>query len=298
MQNGVIIYLSRERDASFLYHSLYLLFKNFNAEHKYPIVVFHDDIQKTTISRILLMINQNFGFVPNIRFEHLTFEFPSHISKDPSAYKVPLSQFPIGYRHMCRFHSGEIYKHPSLSQYDWYMRLDSDSFILSPIKGDVFETMSQKNYEYAYMETTIKEPEFVVEGLWQSTKDFMKANSITPKSLNDKLENGEWGNDMFYTNFELAKFSLFRSEEYMKYYDWIDKTGNIYYNRWGDAPIHWLGVHMFTDNEKIWCIQDITYQHGSIVRNASCMDQNCINYLPEIFKKWASESYNTRKNNV
>jgi hypothetical protein len=92
---------------------------------------------------------------------------------------------------------------------------------------------------------------------------------IIPKSLTKHLKQNEWALDMFYTNFEIAKFSFFRSKNYMSYYNSLDQTGNIYYRRWGDAPIHWLGVHMFLPDTSIWCIKDITYQHGSWVRNIS-----------------------------
>jgi hypothetical protein len=269
MQNGVIIYLSRERDVGLLYHSLVLLYKNFNSEYKYPVVVFHDDIQRTTLAQLLGALNQSLGFVPNIKFEILKFELPPHISADPSLYNPPLTQFGMGYRHMCRLHSGELYKHPSLLQYDWYWRLDSDSFILSEIKHDVFDHMVEKGYEYAYVSEYEKDEEFVVSGLWDTTKKFMKENNVTPVSLANKLKQNEWALDMFYTNFEIAKFSFFRSKEYMSYYNYLDQTGNIYYRRWGDAPIHWLGVHMFLPDANIWCIKNITYQHGSWVRNIS-----------------------------
>lgn len=289
MKNGIIIYMSRQRDVPLLFHSLYLLYKNFNAKYKYPVIVFHDDIQMITRSQILLELNKAFGFVPNIKFEELIFKFPDHVSQDPSLYTVSLSQFPIGYRHMCRFHSGEIYRHSSLMQYDWYMRLDSDSFILSPVDFDIFDHMEENGYEYSYMETEIDEPQFVVEELWDTTKRFIAENRISMEYLNSRLKNGEWDNTMFYTNFEAAKFSLFRGD-YMKYYEFLDKTGNMYYKRWGDAPIHWLGVRMFLPDDKIWCVKNIAYQHGSFIRNAKCINPSDINYLPNAFKQWAIDA--------
>lgn len=52
--------------------------------------------------------------------------------------------FSIGYRHMCRFFSGEIYKHPALEEYDYYMRLDRDSLFLSEVDFDCFALMRKK----------------------------------------------------------------------------------------------------------------------------------------------------------
>lgn len=295
MKNAVIIYLSREKDINILYHSLLLLHKNFNSKYKYPIVVLHDDILKTTISQLLLALNKQLGYIPNIKFEILNFALPSHISTDPSLYNPPLTQFGMGYRHMCRLHSGELYKHESLLQYDWYWRLDSDSFILSEISYDPFDVMAQKGYEYSYLSEYEKDESFVVTGLWDTTKQFISNNNIKPVSLNDKLKNGEWNLDMFYTNFEIAKFSFFRGEEYMSYYNELDKTGNLFYKRWGDAPIHWLGVHMFLPENKIWCIKDICYQHGSWVRNTEYANSESISITPEPYKSWVVSEINKTK---
>ncbi len=44
---------------------------------------------------------------------------------------------------MCRFFCGEIYKHESIKKYDWYMRLDSDSYIHFLIKYDISNFMEK-----------------------------------------------------------------------------------------------------------------------------------------------------------
>jgi hypothetical protein len=147
--------------------------------------------------------------------------------------------------------------------------------------------MVEKGYEYAYVSEYEKDEEFVVSGLWDTTKKFMKEYNVTPVSLANKLKQNEWALDMFYTNFEIAKFSFFRSKEYMSYYNYLDQTGNIYYRRWGDAPIHWLGVHMFLPDANIWCIKNITYQHGSWMKNTQFVDMNSVAMEPEPFKAWA-----------
>ena len=287
MKNGVIVYMSREEDCGLLYSSILLLYKNFNSKYRYPIVVFHDNITKMTVSKILVSLYNELGFVPKIQWEFLRFEHPDHVSTDEKMYDPPLSRFWMGYRHMCRFQSGEIYKHPALMNYDWYWRLDSDSFILSEINYDVFEYMDKNEYEYAFLKEYRKDCGFVTVNLWETTKKFMRENSITPLSLNDKLKNGDWECDIFYTNFEIAKFSFFRGSEYTSYYNYLDSTGMIYYNRWGDAPIHWLGVHMFLPDSKIWRVEDISYLHKDWARNTKYMNESSLRFVPEPFKSVA-----------
>jgi len=287
MQNGVIVYLSRERDVGLLYHSLLLLYKNFNNNYRYPVVVFHDDIQKTTVSQLFGALNAQLGFVPQIKFEVLKFEMPSHISSDPALYDPPLTQFGMGYRHMCRLHSGEIYKHPALLQYDWYWRLDSDSFILSPIKYDVFQRMADRGYEYAYLAEYEKEASFVAKGLWDTTKKFISENK-------ERLvcSDFDWNLELYNTNFEIVDMDFFRSEGYQDYFRYLDNTNNIFYHRWGDHAIRYLGMKMFMDPNRVWEVKDFCYQHGGDVKNAELMNMNSVNSEPEPFKNAAMSAYN------
>jgi len=276
-RNAVIIYMSRMRDVPLLFRSLSLLCLNFKHIKDYPIVVFHDDIDKGTISNLMVELHRNYGFIPQLKFEPLIFEKPSWISDDPSAYSVSLNEFWMGYRHMCRFHSGGIYRDPRLQKYDYYWRLDSDSYIYSPIEYDPFEYMEKGGFEYAYMCDEIEELPRVVENLWEETERFMQKNRIKVNPyLQSRLIDGKWNYEMFYTNFEIAKFSFFRSKEYMSYFDHLDETGNIYYKRWGDAPIHWLGVRMFMDVSKVWAVKDITYHHNNWIKNLNASHNKTI----------------------
>lgn len=264
--------MSRMRDVPLLYRSLSMLCWNFKFIKEYPIVVFHDDIDKPTISNLLVELHKTVGFIPNIKFEYLRFEMPDWVSTDPKDYTVSLDEFWMGYRHMCRFHSGGIYKDERLAKYDYYLRLDSDSYIYSPINYDPFERMKSNGYEYGYMCDEDGEVPRVAEGLWETTVEFMNKNSIPiSQSLKSRLVDGSWGYNLFYTNFEIAKFSFFRSPQYMAYFEHLDKTGNIYYKRWGDAPIHWLGVRMLMEPEKVWAVKDITYQHNRWIKNLSAL---------------------------
>lgn len=266
-QNAVIVYMSCTRDLPLLFRSLVLLCKNFSRVNDYPIVIFHDDISKTDMSQLFVALHREVGFIPSIKFEILEFKMPDGVSTDPSMYTVPLSQFWMGYRHMCRFHAGQIYRDERLLRYDWYWRLDSDSYMLSPIPYDPFERMAQSGYEYAYMCDEDKDVRECAVGMWDSTKEFMQKHGISSPSLESRLVNGEWDLSNFYDNFEIAKFSFFRSERYMAYFDHMDATKNFYYRRWGDHNMHWLGVRMLMDDSKVWAVKDMAYQHNNWVKN-------------------------------
>ena len=138
MENAAIVYMTRKNDLWIFKHSINFLYSNFNKEANYPVIVFYDDLTKPDIANLLTEFSIAFGYMPNIKFEKLEFTLPEGISEDPARYTLPLTQFRMGYRHMCRFYGGQIFNHPALAKYKWYMRLDSDSFILSKISRDPF----------------------------------------------------------------------------------------------------------------------------------------------------------------
>lgn len=55
----------------------------------------------------------------------------------------------------------------------------------------------------------------------------------------------------FWSNFELADFSFFRSKKYQDYFEYLDRAGGFFYERWGDAPVHSLAVGIFLKPEQV-----------------------------------------------
>ena len=172
------------------------------------------------------------------------FPHPTH-GNGPVAWGHP--GFPMGYRHMCRFFSGQMYEFDILKQYDYYLRLDTDSYIITKIPYDIFELAKQKEIYYGFIKIEDDNPK-VVEGLWETVNE--KYPNDLPKGL------------MFYTNFELGKVSWFLTSEYMNFYNYLDKTGGIYTKRWGDAPIKFLGISLLMDQRNISQIGGFVYNHG------------------------------------
>ena len=54
---------------------------------------------------------------------------------------------------------------------------------------------------------------------------------------------------IFYNNFELASFDIFKNKRYVEYFTYLDDIGGIYDYRWGDAPIRYLGLSMTTNRD-------------------------------------------------
>lgn len=255
--NNKIIYLLRNSpsDLALFEISIESLVKNFLEHNDYPIYVFHEGIPVEFFSR--LESKARIKLCPQL----IEFKLPPHmVGKDfPDRIHIPNTSlsFSVGYRHMCRFYTGAMYNEPCLQGTDYYLRLDNDSFILSPVKYDIFKFMQEHDIVYGYNCITTDNP-FVVKGLWESCRDYAKMNKVA-KTPYDGLPYPY----IYYTNFETGKFSWFLEPKYQDFYEFIDRSGGIYYHRWGDSAIKYLGIGMLLDERQIHNFRDIHYEHGA-----------------------------------
>lgn len=265
MENAILFYLVRssERDIKDLTISLLQLKKFFLNKYPYKVAFFiENDFKEEWIEHIKSLYDicefVNIEFSIPEHNNHLLsvipkfFPHPTH-SNGPDGWGHP--GFSLGYRHMCRFMSGEIYKNEYLKNYDWYWRIDTDSFFLDYINDDPFKTLKDNNLIYGY-NNICEDHEKVVEGLYEAGEVYMMCNGIIPKNKIEKPL-------MFYTNFEIANMKWFQNEGYLDLYNFIDNSGGIYLHRWGDAPIRYIGLMMLLEKEKMYDFsKDIQYKHG------------------------------------
>ena len=201
----------------------------------------------------------------NIQYQTIEFKIPDYskeiLDQIPELYPHPTHGngplgwghpgFTMGYRHMCRFFSGHMYTFDILKNYDYYMRLDTDSFIHTPLNYDIFEWAKECECYYGYIAPAVQtDNPKVIEGLWEYT------NKIYPNNIPEGY--------MFYTNFEIGKVSWFLTSDYMKFYNELDQTGGFYTKRWGDAPIKFLGINLLMESKNIIPVHGFTYQHGAV----------------------------------
>lgn len=85
-----------------------------------------------------------------------------------------------------------------------------------------------------------------------------------PKIFDDKFYNEEYNLCHFWSNFEIASFEIFRSPIYREYFKFLDEKMGFTKERFGDAPVHTLGVAMLLDLEEVHYFRDISYSHSSI----------------------------------
>ena len=170
------------------------------------------------------------------------------------------------YRHMCRFESGFFWRNELMEEYDWYWRVEPGIKIHCDLDYDLFKFMEDNDKVYGFT-ISIHEFEATIPSLWQHTKDFIKLHPehIADNNLLDFISNdkGETYNLChFWSNFEVGSLAFWRSKAYRDYFEYLDKTGGFFYERWGDAPIHSIAAALFLPREKVHYFEDVGYTHS------------------------------------
>lgn len=85
-----------------------------------------------------------------------------------------------------------------------------------------------------------------------------------PPTVEDKFDNEEYNLCHFWSNFEIARVDLFSTGLYASYFEFLEQSGGFWSERWGDAPVHSLGLGMMLNAEDVHYFRDIGYQHSTL----------------------------------
>ncbi|KAG0131301.1 glycolipid 2-alpha-mannosyltransferase-domain-containing protein [Tuber indicum] len=174
------------------------------------------------------------------------------------------------YRHMCRYNSGFFFRDKLLAKYDWYWRVEPSIGFYCDMTYDLFTFMRENKKRYSFV---ISLPEYLptVETLWKTTQEFAKLhpehiarnNSLGFIATDpDKgIQETDYNLCHFWSNFEIADLNFWRGEAYQKYFEFLDKKGGFYYERWGDAPVHSIAAALFLPRDQIHFFGDVGYKH-------------------------------------
>lgn len=188
------------------------------------------------------------------------------------------------YHHMCRFYSGNFYKLEALEKYKWYWRIEPNVEFTCALTYDPFAAMARRGKIYGYAVALWEVPE-TCPSLFRAVDDFRKEKGLPATPMWRTLINPSWapwpirrlmgfmgwkhrsgGGDLwnlchYWSNFEIADLDFFRGEEYQQLFEHLDHSGGFYNERWGDASVHALAVHLLLPPEKLHHFADIGYYH-------------------------------------
>ncbi|KAL7788386.1 glycosyltransferase family 15 protein [Trichoderma ceciliae] len=205
------------------------------------------------------------------------------------------------YHFMCRFYSGFFYNHPLLLKYEWYWRVEPEITYFCDITYDPFLKMIESNKTYGFT-IAVKELRETVPNIFRYASAYKRINNLTsqglwemfvepqepPKEQHDdpnpplpeeilqgkpsslppidpeSMEGEKYNMCHFWSNFEIAKLSWFRSKEYNDFFQMMDRSGGFWMERWGDAPIHSLAAGALLSPRDIHYFRDFGYRHTTI----------------------------------
>jgi len=198
----------------------------------------------------------------------------------PEAWRLPASVSPAAaarawtgvryygntdsYRRMCRFFSGPFFTLPALDGFTYYWRLDAHVRYLCDVDGpgvDPIAALHAHGGVYAYG-ITMREQMETVPGLWRATAAYAEAANRS-KHLAREFGSGAWGRGCHYwSNLEVGRLDFFRDPRgYQSYFSALDAAGGFGLERWGDAPVHSLGVMLHAARGQVLYLRGIGYQH-------------------------------------
>lgn len=266
--NAALISLVRNKELEQMLWSMRDLEAKWNKKFNYPWMFFNDEpfteefMQKT---QEVTNAKCEYHLIPK---EH--WDIPNWINPDVMAESAKLlEEQEVQYAHMksyhqmCRWNSGLFYKHPALLDIKYYWRVEPNVHFFCDIDYDVFKYMQDNNKTYGFTINLYDSPASI-SSLWPETLKFLADNSkyIAPKNsmgwLTDsdhRPEHTEKANGYstchFWSNFEIADMDFWRSPAYEAYFEHLDRAGGFFYERWGDAPVHSIGLGLFEDPARI-----------------------------------------------
>ncbi|KAI7894373.1 nucleotide-diphospho-sugar transferase [Mucor mucedo] len=247
----------------------------FNSKFDYPYVFLNDEeftsefIETTSaltksVTKYGKVDSQMWGY-PNYINQTYAAECRSQLQQQGIPYGDSES-----YRHMCRFQSGFFFRHPMLDEYDYYWRIEPYVNYYCDIDYDVFKYMRNNGKKYGFT-IAFREYMATVPTLWQTVMNFRKENPEVASRWPTKKDslinfvsdnNGDSYNGChFWTNFEIASLELWRSNDYLKLFSYLDQQGGFFYERWGDAPVHSIAASLMLRKDEFHFFNDIGYRH-------------------------------------
>lgn len=263
---AVIYYLTQRSRVAMLSVALHSLYGNFCKDYpSYPVLIFHDDLRSSDERTLLAAVP-----LLQLKFVKITLSTPVEVVRSgvhiPERTTCAPDSSTLGYRHMCRFHATGVHQYLEelgYGQYEYVMRMDDDGLLSSPVGYDLFRYMKVNEKQYGFVNMVADDPACVID-LWEKSELFYNTTSL--RSNTERPLFPQWPKGVvFYNNFEISALSLWKDPSWRAYMAYIDKTAGIYTHRWGDAPLHTIGVSMLLSRKQIHAFTDIAYRHSPFV---------------------------------
>ncbi|KAJ2608844.1 hypothetical protein EV177_004763 [Coemansia sp. RSA 1804] len=283
--NGCFVFVTRSASLTKVRRTMFDVEKRFNERHAYPYVFLSEQPFTAAFKRIVRKATNapvHFGLIDQHQWQ-----YPQWIDQDRAKSAIQMwadsngatVAAATGWRHMVRFWAAPVSLHPLLRSFRYMWRLEPGSHYTCDIVHDPLRLMHDRQISYAFAVSFEAMPD-TVPTLWSSALEFIH-DSLSAHTLPSNNKNNSLGwilNNSssssrklrplhsynrceFLTNFELVDLDFMRSDAYQQLFDFLDRRGGIYYERWTDASIRSLAVAMLLGSDKVHWLHDIGYRH-------------------------------------
>ena len=244
----------------YLHSMLYFLFKHFNEKHRYPVRILHEgDFDAAAQAEVRAGLRGTCGeLLSFVTLDAGDFEVPSWVDRDRYARNLAAQPVPYWrderYRMMCRFWMVKARKY--VADLDYYCRMDDDAWLEAPISVDLFDVARGSG---KVLLGSIVHIDCAVANY--GMHEFFDGLGLLPKEASDRLfllhpvdpgllrqvdaplmydsegKTVAYMPYMVYNNFSIMAVAFWESRAVLDVLDRIDRSGNVFYFRWGDAPV-------------------------------------------------------------
>ncbi|KAI0306563.1 glycosyltransferase family 15 protein [Multifurca ochricompacta] len=167
----------------------------------------------------------------------------------------------IRFRNLSRFNAGFLAKQEILRS-----RRPGAQYFCDFLE-DPFQVMRDEGKIYAFNLAPF-EMDQTVSTLWETVYDFIQEHNLhlhTGSNLARFVTKDDSYTLCYYdNNFEVVDMDFLRSSTYSTFFDYLDKKGGIFYERWGSGPILSIALSLFLPKEKLSFQQNIGYRFGDM----------------------------------
>jgi len=139
-------------------------------------------------------------------------------------------KYNLDYCFMTRFRTLRFYTHQAMSDFRYFVQLDTDISIEKPMPYDPLVNMTKQQAIFGYAELTVR-PDSTTDcniGLYESISSWFAENKIDPVFLPERGAS-------YAGNFNIGDLDFFRSKQYAAFSEWINnKKYGIWTHRWVD----------------------------------------------------------------
>ena len=293
VEDATFFTICRNSDIQGILQSIKSVEKRFNKDYHYPWVFANDVPFSEEFRSAISDAVSGDSIFTTIPKEY--WQVPDHVDKKWMKKQLTYMKSQevlygdsLSYRQMCRFNSGFFYKLKALAPHNWYWRVEPDIQFHCDLPEDLFRTMVNNDKSYGFV-LAMTEDKRTISKLWPQSRDYFEklpswhvnpnlrvgdtyTQNILSTSLgfiedNSDLKEsirGEYNTCHYWSNFEIANLNLYRNDIYEGYFQHLDRTGNFFYERWGDAPVHSIAFSYMLSPEEIQYFDNTGYFHGKV----------------------------------